>query len=85
MWLFKLFMLVVAKSQLQHLVMRERERGEAKDERTWREFNKLLFEVSVLLLFTCGLKGHGGFTAKTQREKPLQEKRRNYIFDFVAL
>ena len=65
MWLFKLFMLVVAKSQLQHLA--DGRKGEWRDERTSRQssyFNKLSSGVIVLLLYTCSLEGDKGFTTK---------------------
>lgn len=83
MWLFKLFMLVVAKSQLQHLADEER-----RYERTLRQSgqrNDLPFEVTVLHLYTCSLKGEKGFTAKHRGNCHFKKNNKSQCLYFCVL
>lgn len=83
MWLFKLFMLVVAKSQLQHLAD-----GERRNERTLRQSgqrNELPSEVTILLLYTCSLKGEKGFIAKHRGNCHFKKNNTSQCFYFCVL
>lgn len=79
MWLFKLFMLVVAKSQLQHLAgggKKKKSRQEMREhgDRAGGIFNKLPCEAIMKLLYTRSLEGDEGFTSQQKGNCCLKNK-----------